>query len=176
MKLTFFTIVLILSIFGYIIVSRAGTLPKAGDKAPVFNLPDAKGDLHGLSEYAGKWLVLYFYPKDDTPACTKEACHFRDDLSQLKKLGAQVVGISVDDGKVHSAFAKKYNLSFPLLSDKSGEVADSYGALTNLLVIKIAKRYTFLIDPQGNIAKVYLNVDTSRHSQQIIDDLTKINQ
>ena len=175
MKLAFFTILLIICIFGYINVSKASLLPKVGDKAPDFNLPDAKGDLHRLSNYSGKWLVLYFYPKDDTPGCTKEACHFRDDLAQLEKLGAKVVGISVDDSKAHGDFAKKYNLPFPLLSDKSGVVAESYGALTNLLVVKLAQRYTFLIDAQGNIAKVYLSVDTSRHSQQIIDDLLQLN-
>lgn len=176
MKLAFFTAVLLFSILGYISVSRAGTLPKIGVKAPNFNLPDAKGTQHSLSSYAGKWLVLYFYPKDDTPGCTKEACHFRDDLTQLEKLGAQVVGVSVDDGKTHRAFTKKYNLPFALLSDKSGTVADSYGALTNLLVMKLAKRYTFLIDPEGNIAKVYLSVDTSKHSQEIIEDLVKLSK
>ncbi|TSA49582.1 MAG: peroxiredoxin, partial [Nitrosomonadales bacterium] len=117
------------------------------------------------------WVVLYFYPKDDTPGCTKEACSFRDDLAQLEKLGAKVVGISVDDSDSHARFAQKYHLPFPLLSDKDGKVADSYGALTNLGLLKLAKRYTFLIDTQGKVAKVYLSVDTSRHSQEIIADL-----
>lgn len=171
MKLIFFSLVLLASIFGFYNISNAATLPKAGDKAPDFNLPDTKGTLHGLSNYSGKWLVLYFYPKDDTPGCTKEACSFRDDLSKLDQLGAQIVGVSVDDSGSHAKFAEKYHLPFPLLSDKDGKVADSYGALMNLFVIKIAKRYTFLIDPQGTIAKVYLSVDTSRHSQEIIDDL-----
>lgn len=174
MKLTFYSLVLIIAVFGFISVSRAGTLPKDGDKAPDFNLPDAKGELHQLSNYANKWLVLYFYPKDDTPGCTKEACSFRDDLAQLDKLGAQVVGISVDDSNSHAKFAEKYHLPFPLLADKDGKVADSYGALTNLFIIKLAKRYTFLIDPQGVIVKTYLSVDTSRHSQEIIDDLKKL--
>jgi peroxiredoxin Q/BCP len=118
--------------------------------------------------------VLYFYPKDDTPGCTKEACSFRDDLTKLEKLGAKVVGVSVDDSDSHSKFASKYHLPFPLLADADGKVADSYGALTNLLLLKIAKRYTFLIDPKGKIAKVYLSVDTSRHSQEIVDDLKKL--
>ena len=152
-------------------IGFAGTVPKIGQSAPEFSLPDAKGEPHKLADYAGKWVVLYFYPKDDTPGCTKEACSFRDDLSQLDKLGAQVIGISVDDTDSHAKFAEKYHLPFPLLADKDGKVADSYGALTNLFVIKLAKRYTFLIDPQGNIAKTYQSVDTSRHSQEIIDDL-----
>jgi peroxiredoxin Q/BCP len=155
-------------------VSFGGTAPKAGQSAPDFNLPDASSQTHKLSDYSGKWLVLYFYPKDDTPGCTKEACHFRDDLFQLEKLGAKVVGISVDDSDSHAQFAKKYNLPFPLLSDKDGKVADSYGALTNLGIFKIAKRYTFLINPEGNIAKVYQSVDTSRHSQEIINDLKQL--
>ena len=171
MKLIFFSLVLLISIFGFYNVSSATTLPKVGEKAPDFNLPDTRGELHGLSNYSGKWLVLYFYPKDDTPGCTKEACSFRDDLSKLDKLGAQIVGVSVDDSGSHAKFAEKYHLPFPLLSDKDGKVADSYGALMNLFVMKVAKRYTYLIDPQGTIAKVYLSVDTSRHSQEIIDDL-----
>ncbi|CAG0960027.1 cytosolic tryparedoxin peroxidase, trypanosomatid typical 2-Cys peroxiredoxin [Methylophilaceae bacterium] len=156
------------------VVSFAGNIPKPGEPAPDFNLPDAGSRTHQLSDYSGKWLVLYFYPKNDTPGCTKEACAFRDDLFQIEKLDAKVVGVSVDDTDSHARFAKKYNLPFPLLADKDGKVADSYGALTNLGLIKIAKRYTYLIDPQGRIAKVYLSVDTSRHSQEIIDDLKKL--
>ena len=170
-------VVLILAVavfVAYQALSVAADVPKAGSPAPDFKLPDAQSKTHTLADYAGKWLVLYFYPKDDTPGCTKEACSFRDDLFQLEKLGAKVVGVSVDDSKSHAEFAKKYNLPFPLLSDKDAKVADSYGALMNLGVVKKAKRYTFLIDPQGKIAKVYLSVDTSRHSQEIIDDLKQL--
>ncbi|MCB5187777.1 peroxiredoxin [Methylobacillus caricis] len=156
--------------------ANAAAIPKTGSAAPSFTLPDAKKQNHSLADYSGQWLVLYFYPKDDTPGCTKEACSFRDDLFQLEKLGAKVVGISVDDSASHAKFAEKYSLPFPLLSDADGKVADSYGALTNLGIIKIAKRYTFLIDPKGNIAKTYLSVDTSRHSQEIIEDLKKFKQ
>jgi peroxiredoxin Q/BCP len=145
-----------------------------GQAAPDFSLQDQNGKTHRLADYAGKWLVLYFYPKDDTPGCTKEACSFRDDLFQLEKLGAKVVGVSVDDTDSHAKFAAKYNLPFPLLADTDAKVAESYGALNNLLVIKIAKRYTFLIDPQSKIAKSYLSVDTSRHSLEIIEDLKRL--
>ena len=143
------------------------------DIAPDFVLLDQHGNRVRLSSQRGQWVLLYFYPKDDTPGCTKEACSFRDDLAQLEKLGARVVGISVDDTDSHSKFADKYHLSFPLLADQDGKIAASYGALVNLVVMKIAKRYTFLINPAGKIAKVYVSVDTSRHSQEIIDDLRK---
>lgn len=155
-------------------MARAAELPKIGEPAPGFDLPDQNGVRHNLGEFAGKWLVLYFYPKDDTPGCTQEACAFRDDMHKLAAMGAQVVGISVDDSESHAEFAKKYHLPFPLLADKSAEVAARYGALTNLWLVKFAKRYTFLIDPQGKIAKVYEKVETSRHSTEIIDDLRQL--
>jgi peroxiredoxin Q/BCP len=149
---------------------------KVGDDAPTFSLPDSLGNQVSLNDYKSKWVVLYFYPKDDTPGCTTEACHFRDDFKLLESLGAKVIGISIDDSFSHKKFAEKYNLPFPLLSDASGEVADRYGALNNFLVIKLAKRYTFLINPQGKIAKIYLSVDTSKHSQEIIEDLKKFKE
>ena len=133
-----------------------------GDDAPHFSLPDNQGRQVNLNEFKGKWVVLYFYPKDDTPGCTTEACHFRDDFKLLENLGAQVIGMSIDDSFSHKKFAEKYNLPFPLLSDASGEVASLYGALNNFLVIKLAKRYTYLINPQGKIAKIYLSVDASK--------------
>ena len=155
-------------------MAHAAELPKVGEPAPNFDLPDQDGVRHNLGEFAGKWLVLYFYPKDDTPGCTQEACAFRDDLHKLTALGAQVVGVSVDDSESHAEFAKKYHLPFPLLADKSTGVAARYGALTDLWLFKFAKRYTFLIDPQGKIAKVYEKVETSRHSTEIIEDLKQL--
>ena len=154
----------------------AAPILKIGDDAPTFTLPDSQGNQVSLNDYKGKWAVLYFYPKDDTPGCTKEACQFRDDFKTLEALGAKVIGVSIDDSFSHKKFAEKYNLPFPLLSDASGEVADRYGALNNFLVIKLAKRYTFLINPQGKIAKIYLSVDTSKHSQEIIEDLKKLKE
>jgi thioredoxin-dependent peroxiredoxin len=171
------TVMLALATTGLLLwwkMAGATDVPAAAQPAPGFTLSDQSGKSHALTDYAGRWVVLYFYPKDDTPGCTKEACSFRDDLHQLEKLGAQVLGVSVDDSDSHAKFAQKYHLPFPLLADKDGMVADSYGALTNLGIIKIAKRYTFLIGPDGRIAKVYLSVDTSRHSQQIIDDLKQL--
>jgi peroxiredoxin Q/BCP len=174
LKLIFYSAVFILAIFGYRSYSISSDQLLTGDDAPSFTLNDAQGETHYLSKYAGKYLVLYFYPKDDTPECTKEACYFRDDLEQFKKLGANIVGISIDSAASHADFAKKYHLPFPLLADTDGKVAESYHALTNFYVVKIAKRYTFLINPAGKIAKVYTNVDTSKHSQQIVEDLKLI--
>ena len=154
--------------------TRAGELPEVGKPAPDFNLPDQNGKLHVLKDYRGKWLVLYFYPRDDTPGCTQEACAFRDDLQQITALGAQVAGVSVDDSSSHAEFAKKYHLPFPLLADQTTETAARYGALMNLVFVKVARRYTFLIDPQGNVGKIYLSVETSRHSKEIIEDLQKL--
>ena len=155
-------------------LAQSSDVPAVGQAAPAFQLPDQQGKTHTLAEYHGRWVVLYFYPKDDTPGCTKEACAFRDDLHKLTKLGAQVLGVSVDTSASHAAFATKYHLPFPLLADANGKVAGSSGALRNLGLIKIAKRYTYLIDPDGKIAKTYLQVDTSRHSQEIIDDLSRL--
>jgi peroxiredoxin Q/BCP len=146
-------------------------VPAVGTVAPGFSLPDQKGALRRLAEWRGRWVVLYFYPKDDTPGCTTEACAFRDDLAELTALDAQVVGISVDDTISHKAFAEKYSLPFPLLADTTTEVAQQYDALSNWMGFKVAKRYTFLVDPAGRIAKAYLSVDTSRHSKEIVADL-----
>lgn len=156
--------------------ARAGELPEVGKPAPDFNLPDQHGQMQSLKSYRGHWVVLYFYPKDDTPGCTQEACSFRDDLHQLTALGAQVLGVSLDSRSSHAEFAAKYHLPFPLLADSTNEVTEKYGALMDLRLLKLARRYTFLIDPQGNIAKVYLSVETSRHSKEIIEVLTKLSQ
>jgi thioredoxin-dependent peroxiredoxin len=155
-------------------MAQAGDMPKPGQAAPAFNLPDQNGKPHKLADYSGKWLVLYFYPKDDTPGCTQEACTFRDDLHQLTALGAEVVGVSVDDSRSHAEFAKKYHLPFPLLADTGAEVSAQYGVLLNLGLFKMAKRVTFLIDTQGKISRVYTNVETSRHSREIIEDLKRL--
>ena len=174
-KFIFYSVILLIAFIGYRNVSMP-TVPSIGGTAPDFNLPNVNGKMLSLGSFKGSWVVLYFYPRDDSPICTKQACLFRDDLHKLEKLGAKVVGVSVDDAASHAEFAKKYNLPFPLLSDKDGLVATQYGALTNLLLFKMAKRYTFLINPNGVLTKSYLSVDTSRHSQQIIDDLIVLQQ
>ena len=154
--------------------AAAAAVPATGEPAPDFELPDQHGKLRKLAEWRGKWVVLYFYPKDDTPGCTTEACTFRDDWQQLQALDAQVVGISVDSSDSHKAFAEKYHLPFPLLADTTAEVAARYGALSNWGVFKFAKRYTFLIDPQGRISKTYRSVNAARHSAEILADLQQL--
>ena len=149
---------------------------KVGAPAPTFSLLDQSGQLRTLDEFKGRWLVLYFYPKDNTPGCTKEACHFRDDHSALQQYGANVVGISVDSPAAHAQFANKYRLPFPLLADTSGLVAKSYGALINLGWLKLAKRHTFLIDSDGKVAKVYVNVDPNSHSDALLSDLKALQE
>jgi thioredoxin-dependent peroxiredoxin len=169
--------IILLGIFGALALllvgqmARAGDVPKVGEVAPDFKLSDQHNKSHTLADYRGKWLVLYFYPKDDTPGCTEEACKFRDDLHKITALGAQVVGVSVDDSSSHADFAKKHGLPFPLLADVDKVVTARYGVLSNFVLVKMAKRYTFLIDPHGKVKKVYDKVETSRHSQEIIDDL-----
>lgn len=149
-------------------------LPATGASAPGFSLADQAGKLRTLAEFRGKWVVLYFYPKDDTPGCTEEACKFRDDIFALEQMGAQVIGVSLDDSASHARFAKKYSLPFPLLADPSGAVTRSYGALPE--GVRHARRYTFLIDPGGKVAKVYTTVETSRHSVEVIEDLKRLSK
>ncbi len=175
-KTFFYTIILIIAILGYISYSQAPNSVKAGEKAPDFRLNDQQGKPHALSDYAGKYLILYFYPKNDTPVCTEEACHFRDDTIQLNILNANVVGISIDSSESNDEFAQKYHLPFPLLADTDGTAAKAYNSLTNLFITKIAKRRTFLINPAGNIERIYTNIDVSKHSQQIINDLRLLKQ
>ena len=145
-----------------------------GAAAPAFELQDQQLKVHKLGDFSGQWLVLYFYPKDDTPGCTKEACNFRDDYHQLKALQSQVIGISLDDTSSHEEFAEKYSLPFPLLADVNGDTARAYGALWKIGPIKFAKRHSFIIDPEGIIRKVYRDVDAETHSQQIITDLKQL--
>lgn len=152
------------------------SLPKLGQPAPDFKLPDQHGRIYTLADFSGKWLALYFYPKDDTPGCTKQACGFRDDLQKITELGASVVGISVDNTRSHADFAKKYHLQFPLLADSKAEIATRYHSLINLGIIKFARRNTFLINPQGRIAKVYFSANTAHNAAEIVADLKSARQ
>lgn len=152
-------------------IAHADLPPQAGSLAPAFVLPDASGTKRELAEWKGRWVVLYFYPKDNTPGCTTEAINFRDNLPRLAALNAQVVGVSLDKGDSHRAFSDELRLPFPLLSDTGGEVARRYGALSDWGVLKFAKRYTFLIDPDGRVAKSYQQVDAAKHVGEVIADL-----
>jgi thioredoxin-dependent peroxiredoxin len=146
--------------------------PEAGALAPEFRLQDQTGAWHQLKDYRGKWVVLYFYPKDDTPGCTTQACEFRDNIFAFKKLGAEILGVSVDDVESHKQFAEEHGLPFTLLADSTKETAKAYGVLRSALgLMEIASRETFIIDPQGRIAKHYPSVDPKGHSQLVLGDL-----
>ncbi len=145
-----------------------------GQVAPEFELKDQNDQTHSIEKYRGQWVVIYFYPKDDTPGCTKEACAFRDDYKTISAQNTQVLGISVDSTESHAEFAEKYNLPFPLLADKDGHVAKRYQSLTSLGFIKLAKRHTFIIDPNGLIKMIYRKVDPNSHSDQILADIKKL--
>ncbi len=173
-KLCFYGLLLWLAFWGYRQYQQPSDRVHVGMQAPDFTLPDADAKPRKLSDWRGQWLVLYFYPKDDTPGCTKEACHFRDDIQQIHALGGEVIGISVDTIESHAAFAKKHRLSFPLLADSDGQVAAAYGALFDLKVFQAAKRMTFIIDPQGKVAQTYHQVNPDGHSQAIIADLKRL--
>lgn len=147
---------------------------EVGQAAPDFSLQDQSGKTHSLAMYRGKWVVLYFYPKDDTPGCTEEACHFRDDTSQLQKLGVQVLGVSLDSISSHVKFAEKHRLPFPLLADDTGRVCGDYQALFSLGPIKYAKRHTFIINPEGKIARIYTKVNTTTHSMDVINAIKQL--
>jgi len=150
---------------------RAGEVPAVGSPAPGFHLQDQNGEWHDLADFRGQWLAVYFYPKDDTPGCTTEACNFRDNIYAFKTIGAAVVGISVDDVASHEQFATKYKLPFVILADESGATAEAYGVLTDWKAMKIASRQSFLVDPEGVIAKHYAEVDPETHTQQVLADL-----
>ena len=148
--------------------------PAAGESAPDFRLQDQKGEWHTLEQYRGQWVALYFYPKDDTPGCTTEACNFRDNIFAFRERGAVILGVSLDDVDSHKEFADKYSLPFSLLSDPEAEVADQYGVVMNLGITKLAKRQSFLIAPDGKIAVHYEKVDPDTHSKQILADLDSL--
>ena len=141
-------------------------------KAPDFSLKDQDGKTKTLKDYAGQWLVLYFYPKDDTPGCTTEACSLRDANDELIDLGAQVVGVSKDDQDSHRAFKAKHKLNFTLLSDPTGKTIEAFGAWGTKMFGKLGiQRKTFIISPEGDIVKTYGRVTPLGHGKQVIDEL-----
>jgi len=149
---------------------------KVGDLAPEFTLMNQNGQALRLNDYRGKWVVLYFYPKNDTPGCTTEACSFRDNINRLISQQAIVLGVSVDSQQSHAEFAKKYKLPFDLLADVQGIVTKSYGALLDLKVVKFAKRHSFIINPEGRIAKIYRQVSPKQHVREVMADLNALQQ
>ncbi len=151
---------------------------KVGQKALDFTLPDQNGKLHKLSGYKGSWVLLYFYPKDDTPGCTKEACGIRDSFAEFKKAGITVLGVSVDSVASHKKFEEKYGLQFTLLADEGKEVVKKYGVWAPKKFMGReyfgTHRISFLIDPKGKIAKIYKNVKPDVHAKEVLEDLNTL--
>lgn len=145
-----------------------------GDMAPNFTLADQHNITHTLSAYRGQWVILYFYPKDDSPGCTTQACDFRDAVDRIIDSKAVVFGLSVDSVESHKEFSNKFNLPFSLLADESGKVSETYDSLRDFFVFKLSKRNTFIVDPSGNVVKIYLAVDPETHSQMVLDDLISL--
>lgn len=153
-------------------VAEASATPQVGKPAPAFKLQDQAGKWHQLGDYKGKWVALYFYPKDDTPGCTTQACSFRDNVFAFNQEGAVILGVSVDDVASHKQFAEKHGLPFTLLADSDKAVAKRYGVLkTYMGVMEMARRDTFIIDPQGRIAKHYESVKPEGHSAVVLADI-----
>ena len=173
-RLALVILVLLIAIFLVPRVLSRGTLPRAGSAAPNFTLPTQDGSSLSLKDLRGKWVVLYFYPKDQTPGCTREAHNFQIDQPKYAERNAVVLGISVDSVDSHKKFCEKEGLNFKLLADRDGNVTKMYGSLVNFGVAKFASRHTFLIDPSGNIAKVYASVDPARHSAQVLEDIDSL--
>lgn len=149
--------------------------PAVGDRAPEFELADQTGQLHSLEDYRDQWVVLYFYPKNETPGCTTEACEFRDNIFAFRDLNAQILGVSIDSVESHKSFAENHSLPFPLLADFDGTTADAYGVKTRMLGMTVARRQTFLVAPDGSIAKHYKKVQPEDHSEEVIADLKLLN-
>lgn len=151
---------------------------KIGSKAPAFSAPDQNGNRRSLKDYAGKWIILYFYPKDDTPGCTKEACAFRDGFSKFKKAGIEIIGVSVDSVKKHTKFVEKYTLPFTLLADEEKRIVNAYGVWGKKKFMGReymgTNRVSYLIDPKGKIAKVYESVKPDEHADEVLEDVKSL--
>jgi len=156
------------------VLMAAETLPAVGSEAPGFTLPSQDGTPLSLKDLRGKWVVLYFYPKDGTSGCTLEAHNFQRDLPGYEARNAVIVGVSVDSTGSHKEFCAKQGLTFKLLADDQKHVTPMYGSLESLLGFKIAARNTFLIDPAGKIAKVWTSVSPSRHSSEVLTALNSL--
>jgi len=151
-----------------------GEPPATGSAAPAFELRDAEGRFHRLEDAAGRWLVLYFYPRDATPGCTAEACGLRDASAEFRRRDVVLLGVSLDDAASHAAFAQSHALPFPLLSDRDGAVARAYGALWDFGLARFAKRHTYLIDARGRIARVFDDVSPATHASELLEEIDRL--
>jgi peroxiredoxin Q/BCP len=150
--------------------------PAVGTEAPDFTLNSQDGKPLSLHDFRGKWVVLYFYPKDRTPGCTIEAHNFQRDLAKYEARNATILGVSVQDEKSHQEFCAKESLNFKLLADTHKEVSEKYDSLTNYGVMKLSSRHTFLIDPRGKVRKVWTEVDVKKHSDQVLAAIDELGQ
>jgi peroxiredoxin Q/BCP len=153
--------------------AAAGDLPQVGQMAPNVSLPSQDGSQVSLKDFRGKWVVLYFYPKDNTPGCTIEAHNFQRDLSKYQEMNAVIIGVSVDSSDSHKDFCAKQNLTFKLLADTDKKVVAEYGSLGES---GVAARNTFLIDPKGQIVKVWTGVKPAGHSEEVLAALSELQQ
>jgi thioredoxin-dependent peroxiredoxin len=160
---------IVMLLIGFVACASAKITLKEGDHAPDFSLKGNDGEMHKLSDFKGQYVVLYFYPKDETPGCTTEACSFRDNISAITKTGTKVLGVSVQDVSSHKDFVKKYGLNFLLLADTAKKVTKEYGVLN--ATWGMADRVTFIIDPQGKIVKIYPKVDPDGHAKEVLAEL-----
>ena len=179
MKMTWIFAVVIVLLLGFAVARARSTgkkAPVSGTPAPDFTLNSQDGKPLSLHDLRGKWVVLYFYPKDFTSGCTKEAHNFQRDLAQYEQKNAIILGVSVQDEATHQKFCAKEGLSFKLLADTKYEVSSSYDSLVNLGVAKLSARHTFLIDPAGIVRKTYLNVNAEKHSAEVLADLSQLQQ
>lgn len=160
-------LVLVFAVFG----NAYADGPALGAPAPGFKLQDQNGKWHTLADYRGKWVALYFYPKDQTPGCTTQACDFRDNIFAYRDANAVILGVSVDDVESHKAFAEKHGLPFSLLADPTKQTANRYGVMN---FTGFAKRETFLIDPKGMIVKRYVVSEPKGHSQVVLKDIKEL--
>jgi peroxiredoxin Q/BCP len=152
------------------------SVPQVGQLAPDFRLPSQDGGHVSLRDFRGKWVILYFYPKDNTPGCSTEAHNFQRDLSKYVHDDAVIVGVSADSADSHKEFCAKQGLTFKLLADTDKKVAEQYGSLRNMVIVKIAARNTFLIDPEGKVAKVWTGVDPSHHSEEVLAAIRQLKE
>lgn len=169
-------VVLAAGFFGLRARAASGGVPSVGQMAPEFTLPTQEGTSVSLQQYRGKWVVLYFYPKDQTPGCTMEARRFQGDLGKYEAANAVILGVSVDTVKSHQAFCAKDGLHFKLLADPGKKVVAEYGSLGDYMGFKIAKRNTFLIGPDGKIVKEWIGVDPGHHSAEVLAALQEMQQ
>ncbi|PZR79142.1 MAG: peroxiredoxin [Chthoniobacterales bacterium] len=164
----------ILSLAAATSLAMAQNAPQVGAIAPAVKLTSNEGKAVSLDDYKGKWIVLYFYPKDFTSGCTLEAQNFQRDLSKFEKAGAVILGVSVDSAESHKSFCAKEGLNFKLLADSDGKVSESYGSIKDYNGTRMSARNTFIINPEGKIAKVFNGVKPASHSEEVLQSLEEL--